>query len=91
MLLRRVEFLDESKNIPSCVFFHLFFCREISSNLPSVAILIDGTAVTLLIGTGIPNYDDAMSEIIHLQRDLHASDFAVCAECSFGIIYIHFQ
>ena len=40
----------------------------------------------LLIGTSVcvPNCHDAMNEILDLQRDLHAIDFAVCEEQTFS-------
>ena len=33
----------------------------------------------------VPNYFDATNEILELQRDLHANDFAHCEAYTFGI------
>ena len=54
-----------------------FFYNKISSHLPHIAIVTDGSFVALLCA---PQHNDAKTDVLDLQRDLHVNDFAFCEE-----------
>ena len=76
--------MSTEKKDTSWVRLPIFHCSN--SNQPLLATFTDGIFVALLIGTRVcvPNRNDAMNEILDLQRDLHANDFALCEGYTFG-------
>ena len=61
------------------VYFSQYLCNKVSSYFhPLQSFLLECSWLY------VPNYYDAMNEILDLQRDLHANDFALCEEYIFG-------
>ena len=85
-MLSTYTLVDENADIPSWVFSsNLLASRCLPIFLPLQHLLMEYSWLHQSTQMCVPKYHDAMNVVLDLQRDLHANDFALCEEYTFGI------